>query len=538
MMRTLTVAAASAVLMLLAAISAACSAATDAPGEGGTAAPAGVSPDAPADVDATADATTPTATSEQASATNLTTPPTEPAAPAQADDVKGMAAEIEGRWEGSVDVPGLGTLPFAIDLHVADDGLGGTIDVQGNIGLPLSALVLDGTRLRFELQSPLGLIKWDGELRDGVIEGEFAQLDNRGAFRLHRPGADPGAATQADPDEGHRSEEVTFANGAFVLAGEVALPDGDGPHPAVVLINGSGDQDRDVTIGEFRLFADLAGHLAQAGIASLRWDDRGVGGSDGNGLLTTLEDRAGDVEAAVELLRMRPDIDADRIGLVGHSEGGLIAPIVASRTDSVAFVALLAGSAVPGDELLRMQLLRILTVAGTPPEEVALQQAQQELILQAILTGEGWAEAELSTREAVRRELEAMSDEDRQSIPDEEYFVDVAVGQQLEVVRSPSYRSFVTYDPRPDIVDLDVPVLALFGELDTQVPPAANAAALSDAIAASAIPSHAIGTVTGANHLFQAALTGSPDEYTELAPEFAPEFLQLLTDWLTAQTNR
>lgn len=200
-------------------------------------------------------------------------------------------------------------------------------------------------------------------------------------------------------------------------------------------------------------------------------------------------------------------------------------------------MALLASSAVPGDELLRMQLLRILTVAGTPPEEVALQQAQQELILQAILTGEGWAEAELSTREAVRRELEAMSDEDRQSIPDEENFLDVVVGQQLEVVRSPSYRSFVAYDPRPDIVGLEVPVLALFGELDTQVPPAVNAAALSEAIAASSIPSHAIGTVTGANHLFQAALTGSPDEYTKLAPEFAPEFLQLLTDWLTAQTK-
>ncbi len=311
-------------------------------------------------------------------------------------------------------MPGLGTLPVAIDLHVGDDGLGGTIDVQGNVGLPLSALVLDGTRLRFELQSPLGLIKWDGELRDGVIEGEFAQLDNRGAFTLHRPGAEPDVAAESDPVDGHRSEEVTFANGAFVLAGEVALPDGDGPHPAVVLINGSGDQDRDSTIGQFRLFADLADQLAQAGIASLRWDDRGVGASDGYGPLTTLEDRAGDVEAAVELLRTRPDIDADRIGLIGHSEGGLIAPIVANRTDSVAFVALLASSAVPGDELLRMQLLRILTVAGIPPEEVALQQAQQELILQAILTGEGWAEAELSTRKAVRRELEAMSDEDRQ----------------------------------------------------------------------------------------------------------------------------
>ncbi len=536
MKRTLTVAAAAAALMLLAATSAACSAATDAPGEGSTTATTG---SAPAErVDESADAAVPATTSARVSPTTLATQPPSTTALAEPDGGDGLAAEIEGRWEGTADVPGLGTLPFAIDLHVADDGLGGTIDVQGNIGLPLSELVLDGTRLRFELKSPLGLIKWDGELRDGVIEGAFTQLSNTGAFRLHRPGAEPDVAAESDPVDGHRSEEVTFANGAFVLAGEVALPDGDGPHPAVVLINGSGDQDRDVTIGQFRLFADLAGHLAQAGIASLRWDDRGVGGSDGYGPHTTLEDRAGDVEAAVELLRTHPDIDADRIGLIGHSEGGFIAPIVANRSHSVAFVALLAGSAVPGDELLRMQLPRILRVAGTPPDEIARQQAHQELILQAILTGEGWGEAEISAREAVRRELESMSEEQRESIPDEEAFLDISVEQQLSPLRSRYFRSLVTHDPRPDLVGLEVPVLALFGELDTQVPPAANAAALSEAIAASAIPSYAIGTVSGANHLFQAAVTGSPDEYTELAPEFTPEFLQLLTDWLTAQTSR
>ena len=536
MKRTLIVAAASAALMLLAAVSAACSAAPDAPGEGGGPATTGSAAAAIADEVAATAASS--ATSAPVSPTTVATLPPSTTALAEPDSGASLAAEIEGRWEGTVDVPGLGTLPVAIDLHVGDDGLGGTIDVQGNVGLPLSALVLEGTRLRFELKSPLGLIKWDGELRDGVIEGEFTQLSNTGAFTLHRPGAEPDVAAESDPVDGHRSEEVTFANGAFVLAGEVALPDGDGPHPAVVLINGSGDQDRDVTIGQFRLFADLAGHLAQAGIASLRWDDRGVGGSDGYGPHTTLEDRAGDVEAAVELLRTHPDIDADRIGLIGHSEGGFIAPIVANRSHSIAFVALLAGSAVPGDELLRMQLPRILRVAGTPPDEIARQQAHQELILQAILTGEGWGEAELSTREAVRRELESMSEEQRESIPDEEAFLDISVEQRLSPLRSRYFRSLVTHDPRPDLVGLEVPVLALFGELDTQVPPAANAAALSEAIAASAIPSYAIGTVSGANHLFQAAVTGSPDEYTELAPEFTPEFLQLLTDWLTAQTSR
>ena len=530
------VSAAAAVLVLLAAASAACSASPEATVESSVPATTASLPDTTGDATASTAATT--TTTEQMPATTLTTPPTEPAAPPQADNLDGIVAEIEGRWEGVTSIPGLGELPFSIELTAADGTLNGSMDIQGNVGLPLTALSFDGSVLHFELQSPLGLATWEGELRNGVIEGEFDQLGNTGTFLLHRPGAEPDSIAESEADPGYRSEDVTIDSGGFVLAGEIALPDGDGPHPAVVLINGSGDQDRDVTVGEFRLFADLAGHLAHLGIASVRWDDRGVGGSDGNGLLTTLKVRAGDVEAAVELLRSRADIDANRIGLVGHSEGGLIAPIVASRSDSVAFVALLASSAVPGDELLRMQLPRVLQVAGSPPDEIARLQAHQELILQAILTDEGWDEVELSFQRLTRRELEDMADDDRESIPDEERFADIAVQQQMALVRSPSYRSFVEYDPRPDIVELQVPLLALFGELDAQVPPAANAAALSEAIADSAIPNYAIGTVLGANHLFQSAVTGSPDEYTELEPAFAPDFLQLLSDWLTEQVNR
>ena len=135
---------------------------------------------------------------------------------------------------------------------------------------------------------------------------------------------------------------MVFSNGDIVLAGELTLPEGDGPHAAVVLISGSGDQDRDSDIGGFRLFAVLADHLAGAGVASLRFDDRGVGGSTGDGLQATLQDRAGDVEAAIDALRSRDEIDVGSVGLVGHSEGGIVAPVVADRTDGVAFVALLA----------------------------------------------------------------------------------------------------------------------------------------------------------------------------------------------------
>ena len=361
----------------------------------------------------------------------------------------GSLAEVTGRWEATTTVPGLGELSFSVNITAAGTDLSGTMDIQGNVGLPLGA----------------------------------------------------------------------------------------GPHPAVVLINGSGPQDRDSTVAGFSLFAELAEHPAELGIASLRWDDRGVGGSSGSDAQATLEDRAGDAEAALGLLESRSDVGSRRIGLVGASEGGWIAPIVANRSDSVAFVVLLAGVAVPGDEILRAQLLRILTVAGVPTDEIAREQAHQELALQAVKTGEGWDEVELSYRQLARRQLDDLSDDARESIPDEEYFIKTVVQDELRTLQSPWFSSLVQYDPRPDLIELRVPVLALFGELDTQVPLDLNMAALSEALSASDAPSHTIETIAQASHLFQTAVTGSPDEYSKLTPAFAPDFLQQLSDWLTPQVS-
>lgn len=532
MRRTPVVAAAISVLVLA---SAACSGAETAPVETApvetAAAESTTSATQPADPSQPA-ATPSTDTTRPSEATTDTASPPATTEPVPGDD---SHAVLEGRWEGTTAVPGLGELPFSVELASTGGTLSGTMDVQGNFGLPLTAVSFDGSTLHFELQSPLGLATWEGELREGRIEGEFAQLGSTSTFVLHRPDDAPAAP---ETSTAYRAEMVTFSSGAYDLAGELALPLTSGPHPAVILINGSGDQDRNAVVADFPIFGELADHLAQAGIASLRWDDRGVGGSGGDGLLTTLQARADDVVAALALLRAHPEIRSDRIGLVGFSEGGLIAPMAANRADDIAFVALLASPAVPGDELLRAQLVRILTVSGATDEVIEQERALQELVLGAIDSDEGWDEVEDGYRDWARRQLEELTDEARESIPDEEIFVEVMTASELASVRSPWFVSYVTYDPRGDLIELDVPVLALFGELDTQVPPAANAAALSEAIAASSIPSYAIGTVLGANHLFQQAVTGSPDEYAELTPEFAPEFLQLLGDWLTEQVNR
>ena len=471
---------------------------------------------------------------ETVDAAPTTSLPSEPLAPADPDapDEAGAAdvrpADLEGRWEGAISTPGPADLAFAVDMTASGDGLRGTIDIQGVSSLPLSNVVLDADRIHFELDSPIGLAVWDGEVRDGAIEGEFTQAGMVETFWMQRfedPTSENGEGVS------FRREEVVFSNGDIVLAGELTLPEGGGPHPAVVLISGSGDQGRDSDIGGFRLFAVLADHLAGTGVASLRLDDRGVGGSTGDGLQATLQARASDVEAAVDVLRSRDDIHAGRIGLVGHSEGGMVAPVVANRTDAVAFVALLAAPAVPAADILAAQQVELFEQSGATADEAEQFRTLLQLVFRAVATGQGWDQVEATVRIVVQQQFEALPAQVREAIPDEDAQVESLVAEGLATWQSPWFESFFEHDPRPAIAALDVPVIALYGELDTQVAAAANSTAMSEAIAESSVPSHTIATIFSANHLFQEAVTGSVDEYARLKREFVPDFVTILTEW-------
>ncbi|WP_419862955.1 alpha/beta hydrolase family protein [Candidatus Poriferisodalis sp.] len=473
----------------------------------------------------------PPATTAPAATTEL------PAVPATSDQSEstvapaadiGIGTELVGRWEGVTRIVALGELPFAVAFELSGDELLAAMDIQGGIGLDLVNVSLDGRHIHFELESPFGQAIWDGEVGDGVIDGDFNQADAAGIFRLERAG-------EPEPSA-FRSDDVTFTNSDIVLAGQVTLPDGDGPHPAVVLISGSGDQTRDVDVAGFRVFAALAEELATIGIASLRYDDRGIGGSSGDGLQATIEDRAADVAAAVDLLVSRDDIDAKRIGLIGHSEGGMVAPLAASRSGRVAFVALLAAPAVPRPELLEAQL-ELLELSGMSQDQIEQYQAAQHMAFEAISTGQGWEDVERALRALARQQVQELPEQSRQALGDLDEYIDVVVSQDMTAWQSPWFVSTLQHDSAAAIAALDVPVLALFGELDTQVRAGPNASAVSEAIAASDVPSYAIGTVLGANHLFQAATTGSPDEYDLLRPEFAADFLAFLLPWLAEQVG-
>ncbi len=348
-------------------------------------------------------------------------------------------------------LPGVGQLPFTVTLHVSADGLQGTMDIpdQGAFSLGLSGIVFQSVRLHFELNTSIGLAVWEGELRDEVIEGNFSQAGLAGTFRLSRPDVDAADAPGQGEEAPYRQEEVAFANGGIVLTGYLTLPDGNGPHPAVALISGSGAQDRDSNLLGFKTFAVIANRLARHGIAVLRFDDRGVGGSGGDSLQATIQDRAQDVRAAVGLLQSRDDIDPELIGLMGHSEGGMIAPLVASRNDSISFVVLVAAPAVAADAVLRAQLVELLNADGATQEQLELAQAQQELTLRAVASGEGWDEVVEMARQTAQQQIEALPEARREAIAEIDLYVETAIREQIKSAQSAWFKSLVEYDPAP-----------------------------------------------------------------------------------------
>ena len=434
-------------------------------------------------------------------------------------------------------LPGLGELALTVYLSVSQADITGKMDIpaQGAFGLELSRVLFDAGSLHLELESPVGLAVWRGQVGDGVIEGEFTQAGGQGTFRLQRAEDGPGSTVEQAPETPYRRHEVSFRSADVVLSGDLTLPDGDGLHPAVVLISGSGDQDRDSSFYGFRFFDVLAGHIVPLGVAVLRIDDRGVGGSEGEGLETTIQDRADDVIAAVQLLRSREDIDADLIGLIGHSEGAMVALLAVGRTDHVAHITLLAAPTVPGDDLLRMQLVAIMEADGATEDQVREAQIQQEMTLHAVATGTGWDETEAAARRTARQRFEELPGGWKEAIKDVDTYLNAILSREMRFARSPWYASIVGYDPAPTLSSLELPLLAIYGELDTQVPADVNAAALSAGLDADGNPDFLIATLAGANHLFQESITGSPSEYALLKPEFTPEFLSILREWLAIQ---
>lgn len=323
-------------------------------------------------------------------------------------------------------------------------------------------------------------------------------------------------------------QEVTFKSGALTFAGTLSLPSGPGPFPAVVLLSGSGPQNRDSEAFGFRPFKLMAEHFVTRGIAVLRYDDRGVGGSTGNFAEATTEDLADDALAAVGVLRARREIDPTRIGLIGHSEGALVAAVAAARTAEVAFIGYLAGNAVSGAEILRQQAEEIPKRAGASPAAIEEILRHHDALMTAVKE-----QAPAETLTALSRTLMVKQ---RAATPGAAATLDsqaeAVIAGSVKLLQSRWMRFFVTFEPVAVLRRVTCPVFAAFGGRDVQVPEALNRARLEAALKDAGNRQVTVRVYPDANHFFMPAVTGQITEYATLPKVFVHSLLDDLATWI------
>lgn len=449
-------------------------------------------------------------------------------------EAKPPPGKIAGSWQGTLDAMGF---ELRVVFNVARDDGGNyraTLDSpdQGAMGIPVASLVQDGNQITADVKRLAST--FTGTLAEDAktISGVWKQAGREFELVFKRLDKQPNYARPQDPKKPYpyRAEEVRYQNDAagVEFAGTLTLPKADGPVPAVLLITGSGPQDRDESIVGHRPFLVLADYLTRRGIAVLRVDDRGVGGSTGKNDEATTDDFAGDALAGVAYLKTRPEIDPRKIGLLGHSEGGLVAPLAASRSRDVAFVVLLAGTGVTGEEILHRQGELIARVLGADDEAIAKSLAARKRMIEIVKQQSDPQQAEAR----IIKELTELSESVDASEAEQ-----VQLEAQAKMLLTPWLRFFLTYDPKLALRKVRCPVLAINGEKDLQVDPEQNLPPIEAALREGGNSDFTVREFPGLNHLFQHCETGSPLEYSKIEETMSPEVLELVADWISKRTR-
>ncbi len=434
------------------------------------------------------------------------------------------AQDITGSWFGVLEIQ-YTKLRLVVNIEKTEGGYSSTIDSpdQGAKGIPATSTRFENSALNFVIAN-IGA-EFTGKLtKEKTFVGEFTQGGAVIPLTLSRNEvAAPLRPQEPKPPFPYYSEYVTFENSdaKATLAGTLTLPKKDGIYPVVVLISGSGPQNRDEELFGHKPFLVLADHLTRNGIGVLRFDDRGVGESRGDFGKATSEDFATDVESAVNYLTTRKDVNKTKIGLIGHSEGGIIAPMVAAKSKDVAFIVLLAGTGIAGDELLLLQKKLIEKDSGVKDADI---QSGQTLFKGAY---------EIIKKEKNSNELKAKL---------KTYFIDKKISEKdssaiISQLSSVWMRFFIRYDPSFILSKVKIPVFALNGEKDLQVPAEVNLMAIEKALRKGGNNEVTIKEFPNLNHLFQESKSGSPSEYAQIEQTFSPVVLSEISNWIIKQTK-
>lgn len=429
-------------------------------------------------------------------------------------------AQIEGYWKGEI-VLGVQKLETAFDIKAIENGYSATFDVpaQGAYDIPVDEVSFQDGQLQLKMNAMDA--SYSGTLKDSGIEGNFTQ---RGmTFPLNLAKAEKKAQKKARPQDPlppfkYHIEEVTFVNEkeGNKLVGTLTIPEGKGPFPAMVLVSGSGQQDRNEELMNHRPFWVIADYCTLHGIAVLRYDDRGIGGSEGEVKNATSMDFSYDAEAAFDYLLNRKEINASKVGILGHSEGGIINFMVSARRPEVAFLVSLAGPSVNGIEVLKEQQAAILRASGMSEEMVQFSGNANAQMFDIIEASSSREEADSLLRQLVK------------GWGYNEELTEKTVGQMV----SPWMYYFLKYDPTEAIIKTNCPALLLNGSKDLQVIASQNLPVYEKIIAEHGKTNLILRELRDLNHLFQHCETGSPNEYFEIEETISPEVLEMIVGFV------
>jgi len=452
------------------------------------------------------------------------------------------AQDIAGRWQGFLNAGGTNIrLVFNISKN-ADNTYTTTFDSpdQNAFGVKCNrtSVVKDSLNTAIDVAHIVYKGSWDGK---DVITGTFKQ--NSTSFTLNLKRNDLIRPQTPKPPFGYYTEDVEYDNTAKTLhyGATFTRPNGSGKYPAVIIITGSGTQDRDGTLFGHKLYWVLADYLTKNGIAVLRVDDRGAGkstiGPDAKNV--TSESFSYDVETSLNYLESRVDVDKKHLGLIGHSEGGIIAPMVATRRKDVSFIVLWGAPAIDGAKINTQQAGQALRQRGVDSASAKAYMDLNDQVLPLFKTSANKTELEKNAQPIIDNWLKTQSKStlDGLSLTNDTANRHALVGVYGNLYTTPWLRFFFTYDPATDLSKVKCPVLAINGAKDVQVDAESNLTAIKAILTKNGNKDFKVEELPGLNHLLQDAKTGDVSEYEQIQETMSPEALNIISTWIKLHTK-
>ena len=456
------------------------------------------------------------------------------------NQITAQQKDISGIWTGKLELPN--SMKLSLVFNISKDETGNylsTLDSpdQGAKGIPTESTSITDDSILITIPAVKGFYTGKIFFDEMKIEGKWSQSGMSLDLNINKVEMVEEVKRPQEPKEPYPyiSKDITFQNeiDTVTLAGTLTIPKEGSDFSAVILITGSGAQNRNEELLGHKPFLVIADYLTRNEIAVLRFDDRGTAQSTGDFSRATSADFALDVLSAVEFLKTLKEINHSKIGLIGHSEGGMIAPMVAVQSNEIAFIVLMAGPGIPGDSILYLQGALIQKAEGTSEKEIQKSVKLQRKVFSLVKNIDDDEKLKADLREKFNAEYSTMTKEEKSKLGDPEVYINM----QIKTLTSPWFRYFLKYNPVPTLEKIKCPVLAINGEKDLQVPPKENLSAIENALKKAGNKNFEVKMLPGLNHLFQTSSTGAISEYNQIEETISQLALETMLNWIKSITK-